>query len=130
MKRSLPHTNTSTISFCVLLLANFCCPYVICCLYNKTKRQTNFHFIAFRRQVSYDLGLIQGKYEQAKVGGRKRTTDSGEMVSSTITFYLLSQCGKLFCRIAAIHNVGVKWFVFRYDMGRDVPNIDLLFHRG
>lgn len=33
-------------------------------------------------KVNYDLGLIQGKYEQAKVRGRKRTTDSGEMTSS------------------------------------------------
>lgn len=33
-------------------------------------------------KVNYDLGLIQGKYEQAKVRGRKRTTDSGEKTSS------------------------------------------------
>lgn len=33
-------------------------------------------------KVNYDLGLIQGKYEQAKVRGRKRTTDSEEKASS------------------------------------------------
>lgn len=33
-------------------------------------------------KVSYDLGLIQGKYQQTELRGRKRVTDSGEMASS------------------------------------------------
>lgn len=31
-------------------------------------------------QVTYDLGLIQGEYEEPETNIRKRTTDSGEKV--------------------------------------------------